>query len=404
MKILVLNSGSSSVKFQLIEMAGRAVLARGLVERIGVPCGLLRYEAAGREALERKMDFPDHKAAITRTLDALTDRSIGVIPELSSIGAVGHRMVLGGPTIRKAVRIDEAVVKLVEEYVKLAPLHNPPTLTGFRAASSLLPDVPHVGVFDTAFTAGLPATVHVYPIPYELYENYGIRRFSYHGTSHKYVARRAAEFLGRDPSDFRCVTCHLGNGCSILAVKDGSPVDTSLGFGTVAGLMMGTRSGDVDPDILLYMMEGLKMGVEDVRRVLYRESGLKGVSGVSNDLRDVERAADDGNPRARLAFDMFAHHASRYVASTALSLEGRLDAVVFTAGMGENSSRMRTAICRRLALLGIRLDDARNTVRGKEAVISAEDSSVVVLVVPTNEELMIALETEEVVVAPGAAL
>jgi acetate kinase len=397
MKVLVLNSGSSSVKFQLIEMASRTVLGKGVVERIGASGGLLRYLPAGRAWVDREMGFPDHKAAITVALDALTDGSIGVIPNLSAIDAVGHRMVLGGPTITKAVLLDDAVVKLVEEYTKLAPLHNPPTLMGFRAAHAFLSSVPHVGVFDTAFTAGLPPTVRVYPIPYEFYEKHGIRRFSYHGTSHKYVSRRAAEILGREPRNFRCVTCHLGNGCSALAVKDGTPVDTSLGFGTVAGLMMGTRSGDVDPDALLYLLDGLKMEVEEVRRILYRESGLKGVSGISNDLRDVERAADGGNARARLALDMFAHHASRYVASLALSLEGRLDALVFTAGMGENSPRMRAAICRRLALLGIRLDEERNGVRGKEAVVSAEGSAAAVLVVPTNEELMIALETEEAV-------
>jgi acetate kinase len=395
MKILVINSGSSSIKFQLIEIESRTSLGKGMVDRIGLQDGLFRFAPSGRDAVERTADVADHRAGIRAVLEALTD--LCIIRDPVEIDAVGHRMVLAGPTIAGPVVFDEALVRLVERYTRLAPLHNPPTLAGYRAAAEALPGVPHVGVFDTAFYAPLPARSFVYPIPYEYYERHGIRRFGFHGMSHQYVTQRAAEFLARDPCDFRCVTCHLGNGASVAGVKDGRPVYTSLGFGTMAGLMMGTRAGDVDPDVVLYLLDTLKMSTAEVRTLLYRNSGLKGISGISNDLRDIERAADTGNARAVLALEMFAGSAARHAAAAAVGLEGRLDALVFTAGIGENSPRMRAMIGSRLGLLGVAVDREANDVRGVEAVVSPPDARVPALVIPTNEELMIALETRDAV-------
>ena len=403
MKILVINSGSSSIKFQLIEIATRASLGRGIVDRIGLKDGLFRFAPAGREPLERTADVADHRAGIGAVLEALTDHATGIIRDPAEIDAVGHRMVLAGPSISGPVVFDEALVQLVERHTRLAPLHNPPTLAGYRAAAEVLPAVPHVGVFDTAFYAALPARSYVYAIPYEYYERHGIRRFGFHGMSHQYVSGRAAEFLGRDPADFRCVTCHLGNGASVAGVKDGRPVYTSLGFGTVAGLMMGTRCGDVDPDVILYLLDTLQMTPTEVRTLLYRNSGLKGISGISNDMRDIERAVDAGNARATLALEMFAGSAARHAAAAAIGLEGRLDALVFTAGIGENSPRTREMIASRLGLLGVAVDREANTVRGTEAVVSVPGARVPVLVIPTNEELMIALETRDAVCAARGA-
>lgn len=402
MKILVINSGSSSIKFQLIEIDSSTSLGKGIVDRIGLKDGLFRFAPAGREALERTADVADHRAGIAVVLDALTDHATGIIRDPAEIDAVGHRMVLAGPSISGPVVFDEALVRLVERHTRLAPLHNPPTLAGYRAAAEVLPAVPHVGVFDTAFYAALPPRSFVYAIPYEYYERHGIRRFGFHGMSHQYVSLRAAEVLGRDPADFRCVTCHLGNGSSVAGVKDGKPVYTSLGFGTSAGLVMGTRPGDVDPDVILYLIDTLKMTPTEVRTLLYRNSGLKGVSGISNDLRDIERAADAGNARAALAMDLYAGAAARHAAAAAIGLEGRFDALVFTAGIGENSPRMREAIASRLGLLGVSVDREANAVRGVEAVVSAPAAPVAVLVVPTNEELMIARETRDAVLAARA--
>jgi acetate kinase len=402
MKILVINSGSSSIKFQLLEIDRRESLGKGTVDRIGLKNGLFRFAPAGRESVELTTDVADHRAGIAVVLDALTDHATGIIRDPAEIDAVGHRMVLAGPSISGPVVFDDALVRLVERHTRLAPLHNPPTLAGYRAAAEVLPAVPHVGVFDTAFYASLPARSYVYAIPYEYYERHGIRRFGFHGMSHQYVSRRAAEVLGRDPADFRCVTCHLGNGASIAGVKDGRPVYTSLGFGTMAGLMMGTRAGDVDPDVVLYLLDTLKMTPTEVRTLLYRNSGLKGVSGISSDMRDIERAADAGNARAALALEMFAQSAARHAAAAAIGLEGSLDALVFTAGIGENSPRAREMIAARLALLGVAIDPAANAVRGVETVLSAPGSGVAVLVIPTNEELMIALETRDAVLAAQA--
>jgi acetate kinase len=397
MKILVINSGSSSIKFQLIEIESRTSLGRGIVDRIGLKDGLFRFAPAGREAVERTADVADHRAGIRAVLEALTDRATGIIRAPAEIDAVGHRMVLAGPSISGPVVFDAALVRLVERHTRLAPLHNPPTLAGYRAAAEMLPAVPHVGVFDTAFYASLPARSHVYGIPYEYYERHGIRRFGFHGTSHQYVSLRAAEFLGRQPSEFACVTCHLGNGASVAGVKDGRPVYTSLGFGTVAGLMMGTRCGDVDPDVVLYLLDTLKMTPTEVRTLLYRNSGLKGISGISSDMRDIERAADAGNARAVLALEMFVQAAVRHAAAAAVGLDGRFDALVFTAGIGENSPRVREMITTRLGLLGVAVDGEANAVRGVETLVSPKRARVPVLVIPTNEELMIALQTRDAV-------
>ncbi len=397
MNILVINSGSSSIKFQLMDMDTHAPRCRGLLERISLAGGIFTYEPAGRERIKTGCDIPNHAAGIRMVLDAVCSPEAGVIRSLDEIAAVGHRIVHGGERIKKPEVLGDEVVAIVRECSKLAPLHNPPNLTGFEAVRDLLPGVPHVGVFDTAFHATMPPHAYVYALDYDLYERHGIRRFGFHGTSHQYVAMRAAAMLGKPLDNFHCVTCHMGNGVSLTAVRGGRSVDTTLGFGTMCGVPMGTRAGDVDPAIILHLIDQLGMSSAEVHDLLYRRSGLKGLGGQTPDMRDVEAAAAAGDPRARLALDVFCHAARKYVAALATSLEGRLDAVVFTAGIGENSPATRAGVCRGLEFMGVHLDPSRNEVRGREAVVSAGSSPVAVLVVPTNEELMIALETQRVV-------
>ncbi len=397
MIILVINCGSSSVKFQLIRMEQRAKLCSGIVERIGMEDGTFTFEPVGGEKLQNTVTVKDHAQCIALILQLIADSQRGILSSVREIAAVGHRVVHGGETITKAELVTRRIEAIIEDCGRLAPLHNPANLMGIRAVKALLPSVPQVAVFDTAFHAGMPEESFLFGLAYDCYRRHGIRRFGFHGTSHSFVSRRAAEILGRDPSAFACVSCHLGSGVSIAAIRNGRSVDTSLGFGTMCGVPMGTRAGDVDPAAILHMIDVLGMSTREVRRLLYFESGLKGISGLSSDMRDIENAARSADSRAALAMEVFAHGCRRHIASVATSLGGRLDALIFTAGIGEHSSESRRLICRGLEVLGIEIDDGCNETVVGEALISGPSSRVPVLVVPTNEELMIALETEEAV-------
>ncbi len=396
MKVLVINSGSSSIKYQLFDMTTEEVMAKGLVERIGIANSRLNHYPQNKEKVVIEQDIPDHEVGLKLVLDALVHPEHGVIKDLKEISAVGHRIVHGGEKFASSVLITDEVIKAVEECISLAPLHNPPNLLGIKAMQKLLPGVPQVGVFDTAFHQTMPPHAYIYGIPYEYYEKYRIRRYGFHGTSHYYVANRAAEILGKSVEELKIVTCHLGNGSSIAAVDKGKSIDTSLGFGTVAGVIMGTRCGDLDPAIVLFLMEKDNLSTAKMQEILYKKSGFLGVSGISNDLRDVEEAAQQGNERANLALDIFAYGIKKYIGAYAAAMGG-LDAVVFTAGIGENSDVVRERVCQGLEFLGIKIDPEKNKVRGKEAIISTDDSKVKVMVIPTNEELVIARDTKRIV-------
>ena len=397
MIILVINSGSSSIKFQLVQTEGHLRLCSGLLERIGFEEGVFTYAPEGKERLRRNLRIVDHSHGISLILDIIVDPRFQVLRSVDQIGAVGHRVVHGGAAVSKAELVTDAVEAVIERCAGLAPLHNPANLMGIRAVRNMLPSIPHVAVFDTAFHAAMPAESYLFGLPYEFYEKHGLRRYGFHGTSHHFVSIRAAEILGRDPRDFTCVSCHMGNGVSLAAVRNGVSVDTSLGFGTMCGVPMGTRAGDVDPAAILYMIDTLGMTTKEVSQLLYFESGLKGLSGISNDMRDIVETAEAGNVRAGLALAVFAHASRKHIAALATSLHGRLDALVFTAGIGEHSPACRRLICSGLEVLGICLDGERNKIDGEEAIISSPASRVPVLIVPTNEELMIALETEQIV-------
>jgi acetate kinase len=397
MIVLVINSGSSSIKFQLIRMDDRVRLCAGLLERIGLEDGMFTFEPKGREKLRNNVRISNHSQGIGLILRVITDPQLGVLSSISEVTAVGHRVVHGGETITKAEIVTPRIEAIIEQCGRLAPLHNPANLTGIRAVKTLLPSVPHVAVFDTAFHATMPDESFMFGLAYDCYRKHGIRRFGFHGTSHCFVSRRAVEILDRDPRSFACVSCHMGNGVSIAAIRGGRSVDTSLGFGTMCGVPMGTRAGDVDPAAILYMIDALGMSTREVNQLLYFESGLKGISGLSSDMRDIVAAAESGNSRALLALKVFAHGCRKHIAALATSLGGRLDALIFTAGIGEHSPEIRRLICAGLEVLGIEIDDGRNDVSGLEAIVSSSSSRVPVLVVPTNEELMIALETAELV-------
>ena len=399
MNILVINSGSSSIKFQFINTEQRKALCKGLLERIGESEGIFNYQAEGKEKTKEMSNIPNHRYGIQMLLERLTDSEQGVIESLDQIDAVGHRIVHGGEAIKHSVLLNEEYLQIVKECINLAPLHNPANLMGVEALELLLTHTPHVGVFDTAFHATMPKKAYIYPLDYTYYEQHGIRRFGFHGTSHEYVAMRAAEILGKKFEDFNCITCHLGNGVSLTAVKGGCSVDTTMGFTPVCGVPMGTRTGDIDPAIILYLIDELGMTTKEVHELIYKQSGLKGMSGISNDMRDIKAQAFAGNERARMTMDIFAHYNRKYIAALATTLEGRLDAVIFTAGMGENEWEVREMICEGLEILGVHLDKERNKVRGQEKIVSTDDSPVKVMIVPTNEELMIALETERIVKA-----
>ncbi|HOP26501.1 MAG TPA: acetate kinase [Candidatus Sabulitectum sp.] len=391
MKILVINSGSSSIKFQVIDGTSGSMLGSGLIERIGLEQGKMKYKCNGGK-VEFEKPIPDHETGLAMALEIIVDPDRGAIGSLEEITACGHRVVHGGEKFTSSVLIDEKVLSGLEEVCEMAPLHNPANIMGIRAAMKALPGVPNVAVFDTAFHQTMPMVNYLYGLPYRLYEDFGMRRYGFHGTSHQFVSQRAAEILERPLDEVNTITCHLGNGSSITAVKGGRSIDTSLGFGTFCGVMMGTRSGDVDPAILFDLMENRGWTLEQVKKMVYKESGLLGVSGVSMDMRDVEEHMWNGHERSKLAFEMFADRVRKYIGSYAATL-GTLDAVVFTAGIGENGWELRELICDNMDALGIRIDREANKVKGVERIISAPDSSVKVMVIPTNEELMIARET-----------
>ncbi|MGI6484953.1 MAG: acetate/propionate family kinase [Tepidanaerobacteraceae bacterium] len=391
MKVLVINCGSSSLKYQLFDMKDQKAIAKGLVERIGLETGMLKHQPLNKDKVEISESIPNHKVAVKMMLDALLHEDYGVITKLDEISAVGHRVVHGAEKFSGSVKIDDEVMKVLNDCASIAPLHNPPNIIGIEAARELLPDVPMVGVFDTAFHQTMPAYAYIYGIPYELYEKYSIRRYGFHGTSHKYVSIKAAEFLDRPIEELKMVTLHLGNGSSITAVKNGKSIDNSMGFTPLEGVIMGTRCGSIDPAIVSFLMEKEGIYLKEIDNYLNKKCGVYGISGVSSDFRDLESAAEEGNQRAKLALDVFAYQIKRYIGGYAAAMNG-LDVIVFTGGIGENSILVRKMICDQMDYLGIKIDDAKNNVRGKQADISA-DGKTKVLVIPTNEELMIALDT-----------
>ena len=399
MKILVINAGSSSLKYQLYDMDKETVMAKGLVERIGIEGSQLTHRVDGRDKYVIQQEMPDHKIATQLVLAALTDEKVGVLKSISEIDAVGHRIVHGGEKYTKSILLDDEVIQGLEEVSKLAPLHNPPALIGIAACRELLPETPMTAVFDTSFHSTMEPVAYMYGLPYELYETDKIRRYGFHGTSHKYVSIRAAEMLNRNIDDMKIITCHLGNGSSVTAVKYGKSIDTSMGFTPLAGMLMGTRTGDLDPAILTYLANEKGWSAKEVDALMNKQSGVLGISGVSSDFRDIEKAAETGNRRAQLALDMFGYQVRKYIGSYAAAMGG-LDAIVFTAGLGENSAIAREVIVRGLDFLGVELDLEKNNIRGKEAIVSSDNSRVKVMVIPTNEELMIARDTRELILDP----
>lgn len=394
MKILVLNCGSSSLKYQLIEMDGEKVLAKGLVERIGIEGSRIKHTKTGLDAVTREVPFPNHSAAIKYVLDILVDPKLGVLKNLDELYATGHRVVHGGDKFTKSVLITPEVIKGIEDVIPLAPLHNPANLQGIKAVMDVLPGKPNVAVFDTAFHQTMPPKAYIYGIPYECYEKDRIRRYGFHGTSHGYVAKRAAAILGKDLKSIKMITCHLGNGSSITAIQDGKSIDTSMGLGPSEGLIMGTRIGNADSSVLIYLME--HYGADKLNAVVNKQCGLLGITGISSDLRDIEDAAEKGNERAKVAEEILVTGVKKYIGSYAAEMNG-VDVIVFTAGIGENGIPFRKKVCENMEFLGIKFDAEKNNCRGKEVIISAPDSKVTVMVVPTNEELAIARDTKKCV-------
>lgn len=394
MKILVVNCGSSSLKYQLIDMATKNPIGKGLVERIGMQGSVLTHKTASgkKEVIETEM--PDHNIAIELVLKALVSPEYGVVKDLSEISAVGHRVVHGGEKFAQSVVINDEVMKAIEECIELAPLHNPPNILGIQACQKLMPGVPQVAVFDTAFHQTMPDYAYIYGLPYELYEEYKVRKYGFHGTSHKYVSQRAAVLLNKPLEELRLISCHLGNGSSITAIKDGKSFETSMGFTPLGGLLMGTRSGGLDPAIVSFIMRKENLSADQIDDYLNKKCGVLGVSGVSSDFRDIEVAAEQGNNRAQLALDMFAHDVRKYIGAYSLMMNGA-DAIIFTAGVGENSASMRAAICKDLSYLGVKMDLEKNKTRGEEVDVSEANAACRTLIIPTNEELMIALDTLE---------
>lgn len=391
MNVLVINCGSSSLKYQVIDSVTESVLAKGLCERIGID-GRLVYEPAGGEKQVTQADMPTHKQAIQLVIRALTDEKTGVVKSLDEIGAVGHRLVHGGEKFASSAVITEKMLQTMEECSDLAPLHNPANLIGVRACQELMPNTPMVGVFDTAFHQTMPKEAYLYGVPYEYYEKYAVRKYGFHGTSHSYVSQRAAAILNRPYEELKTIVCHLGNGASVCAVKNGKSVDTSMGLSPLEGLVMGTRSGDIDPSAVEYIAKKEGLDLAGVLNVLNKKSGVLGLSGVSSDFRDLEAAAKEGNERAEIAQRVFNYRVLKYIGAYAAAMGG-VDCICFTAGLGENNGATRKQICSNLAFLGIQIDDAANAKRGEEIVISTPDSKVKVLVIPTNEELAIARDT-----------
>ena len=393
MKVLVINCGSSSLKYQLIDSESEEVLAKGLVERIGIPGSVLTHRPEGKDKVVIETPMEDHNIAVKLVIDALVDKEHGVISDLSEIGAVGHRVVHGGEKFNKAVLINDAVKKDIEELSALAPLHNPANLIGINACEKNMPGVPQAAIFDTAFHQTMPKKAYMYGIPYEYYEKYKVRRYGFHGTSHDYVSARAAEILGKDRKELKIVVCHLGNGASISAVKNGECVDTSMGLTPLEGLIMGTRSGDLDPAILDYIGEKENLSAKEVNTVLNKKSGILGLSGgVSSDFRDIDAAIAEGNEKAKTALDTYCYRVAKYIASYAVALGG-IDVIAFTAGVGENNYVVRKQVSDYLAFLGVKTDDEKLKIRGEEIVASTPDSKITIMIVPTNEELAIARQT-----------
>ena len=392
MKVLVINCGSSSLKYQLIDSDTEEALAVGLCERIGID-GRLNHTPAGKEKVVIEKDMPNHEVAVQMVLDELTDADYGVIKDLSEIDAVGHRVVHGGEKFTSSVVIDEEVIAGVEECNPLAPLHNPVNLIGVRACQNLMPGVPNVAVFDTAFHQTMQPEAYMYGLPYEYYEKFKVRRYGFHGTSHSFVSKRAVEYFGLDPENSKVIVCHLGNGASVSAVKNGKVVDTSMGMTPMEGLVMGTRCGDIDPTIVEFLAHKLDITLEDVMTILNKKSGVYGLSGgISSDFRDLDKATNEGNEKAALAVKVFSYRTAKYIGAYVAAMDG-VDAIVFTAGLGENDAVVRQQIVDHFGYLGITLDQEANKSRGKECTISTPDSKVKVAVIPTNEELAIARET-----------
>ena len=396
MKILVINAGSSSLKYQLMDSESRDVLATGLCERIGID-GRLTHKVPAQDAKHKfELPMPTHAEAIQAVLSALTNADHGVIKDMKEIDAVGHRVVHAGEKFASSVLITGEVMAALEECIPLAPLHNPANITGIKACQAVLPGVPMVGVFDTAFHQTMPPKAYLYAIPYEYYTQDHVRRYGFHGTSHYYVSKRCAELMGRPIEDLKIITCHLGNGSSVCAVKNGKSVDTSMGFTPLAGVPMGTRCGDIDVSILEYLMHEKGMTADEVMAVFNKQSGVLGISGVSSDFRDIEDAAAKNDPRAKLALEMFDYSVSKVIGAYAAAMGG-VDAVVFTAGVGENGPDTRLGITANLGFMGIRVDPAKNNIRGKECDVSAEGATVRTWVIPTDEELVIAMDTASIV-------
>jgi len=395
MNILVINAGSSSLKYQMLESETHAVLAKGLCERIGID-GCIKHSPANKDAYTADISMPTHSEAIKAALELLTSPVYGVISSIDEIDAVGHRVVHGGEEFSSSVLITEQVIDALERCIPLAPLHNPPNIIGIMACQAIMPNIPMVGVFDTAFHQTIPPKAFLYALPYEYYTENKVRRYGFHGTSHYYVSQRAAALLGKPVEQLRLISCHLGNGSSVTAIKFGKSVETSMGFTPLDGLPMGTRCGAIDPSIVEYIMHVRNLTVDEVNTVMNKKSGVLGISGISSDFRDLDIAAAAGNERAELALDLFSYKVTKRIGSAAAAMGG-LDAVIFTAGVGENSADLRARIMTGLEFMGLNLDPQKNKVRGKEAIISTDDSPHQILVIPTNEELVIAIDTAEIV-------
>ena len=392
MIIFVVNCGSSSIKYQLLNMNGEQVLAKGLIERIGMEGSVLKHTPTGKYTVDISAEIPDHSVGIQMALDALTNEEYGVIDSMDEIDAGGHRVVHGVERFTDSVLISDDVLNGIEACAEIAPLHNPPNLYGIKACMRLMYNTPQVAVFDTAFHQTMPKVAYLYGLPYEMYVKYGLRRYGFHGTSHKYVAQQAAEMMGEHMSDLRFITCHLGNGASIAAIKYGKSIDTSMGYTPLEGLVMGTRSGEIDPAIIPFLMEKENMNAQQIDDYLNRRSGILGISGLSSDFRDLESAANRGDERSQLAIDIFAYKVKKYIGGYVAAMGG-VDAIIFTAGLGENSPFMRDKICNGLEYLGTRIDPELNKLRGKQMEISIKRARVKIFVIPTNEELVIARDT-----------
>ena len=395
MKVLVVNCGSSSLKYQLIDMENEEVLAKGYIEKIGLADSFLTHTAKG-EKYKIEKNIPNHEEGMKVVIEQLLNKDYGVIKDLKEIDAVGHRVVHGGEKFSGSVVITDAVVNAIEECIPLAPLHNPAGITGIEACKKALPGVPMVGVFDTAFHQTIPEKAYIYPIPYKYYEEYKIRKYGFHGTSHKFVSKRVAELVGKPLEDLKVITCHLGQGASLCAVKDGKSVDTTMGLTPLAGVPMGSRSGDIDPSIVTFIMKKENLTPDQMDKILNKESGKLGISGVSVDDRDIEAVAKEGNKRAQLALDSFVYQVVGNIGKYAAQMNG-VDVITFAGGIGENSKEVRKQICESLSFLGVEIDNEKNNTRGEEIEISTPNSKVKVYIVPTNEELMIARETQELV-------